>query len=114
MTSIIRIWPKIRIEPIKIIADKAESVILSGGDSVELLPISWVTEIGEKSAVEGMVSLAVRSLISERDNQVMKYAEELSVCIESVLFNCNTMLEQVRYKYGYHLLIAILCIEDIW
>ena len=96
MTSIIRIWPKIRIEQIKIIADKAESVILSGGDSVELLPILWVTEFGEKSAVEGKVSLALRSLINERDAQIVKYIEELSFCVENVLQNCSSMLDQVR------------------
>ena len=70
-------------------------MISTDGELCDLLPISWITEIITKSAVSGQVSTAHRLLVVERDIQIFKFTEEISLSVENVLSNCNLFLEQV-------------------
>ena len=95
-TSIQRLWPGIQIQILQSMAEKSESVISSDGEIVELLPISWITDITNKSIVTGQVSPSQRLLVIERDIQILKFIDHVSLNVENVLKNSNLFLNQVR------------------
>ena len=95
-TSIQRLWPGIQIQILQSMAEKSESVISSDGEIIELLPISWITDITNKSIVTGQVSPSQRLLVIERDIQILKFIDHVSLNVENVLKNSNLFLNQVR------------------
>ena len=111
-TSTQRLWPCIQIQTLKSVAEKSESVISSESDGVELLPMSWITDITNKSIVTGQVSPAQRLLVIERDSQILKFIEDVSLNVENALKNCNLFLIQVRVEtkkqISYHLQLLFL------
>ena len=82
-TSIQRLWPGIQIQILQSMAEKSESVISSDGEIVELLPISWITDITNKSIVTGQVSPSQRLLVIERDIQILKFIDHVSLNVEN-------------------------------
>ena len=99
-----RLWPVIQIESVKTIIQKAESVISSGTDVTEFIPIVWYKDIVENSAVSGSVSSAHRALVAERDRGIVRYIEGLKHDVERVFDRCNTLLDQVSEYLQYPLL----------
>ena len=97
-TSTQRLWPCIQIQTLKSVAEKSESVISTESDVVELLPMSWITDITNKSIVTGQVSPAQRLLVIERDSQILKFIEDVSLNVENALKNFNFFLNQVRVQ----------------
>jgi hypothetical protein len=91
-----RIWPSIQTDSLKLIAEKADLAI-SVKITDPLIPISWYTDITEKSTVAGKVTTAHRLLVSERDKQINKYNTELSAIVQAVLAYCHLLSDQVLY-----------------
>ena len=96
-----RVWPSIQTDPLKLIAEKADSAI-SLKITDPLIPNSWFTEITEKSTVTGKVTTAHRLLLSERDKQINKYNTELSTIMHAVLAYCHLLSDQVLYYTVMH------------
>ena len=95
-----RTWTGIILENFQKTAEKVEKII-SVKNADPLVPISWITEIAEKSTVFGRISTSHRTLLTERDLQICKYDRELSSAVDNVINYCNTIIEEVGTIFGW-------------
>ena len=94
LTHTHRTWTGIILENFQKTAEKVEKII-SVTNADPLAPISWITEIGEKSTVFGRITTSHRTLVSERDLQIVKFDRELCSAVDNVVRYCNTIIEEV-------------------
>lgn len=94
LTHTHRTWTGIILEDFQKTAEKVEKLI-SVKNADPLAPISWITEIGEKSTVFGRITTSHRTLVGERDLQIRKYDREFCSAVDNVIRYCNTIIEEV-------------------